>query len=273
MRAFIVFLLSLFWAPLAFAQERQPSHCIAIADALPGVEFIHRAAFDDPVAQDSLRIRYITHAAFLVLSEGGASAVTDFTGYIGNVPFLPDVVTMNIGHDSHWTPSPDPAIPHVLKGWGNGSEGAEHHLTVKDMLIRNVPTDIRRAGGVGIKGNSIFVFEAAGLCVGHLGHLHHEPDDAQYAALGRLDVVMAAVDGGRTLDLPSMKRVLNRLKASVVIPMHWFGTGTLNQFLSDMSDSYLVENKGDHALEISLRTLPDRPTIVVLQPKYLMVEE
>ena len=84
---------------------------------------------------------------------------------------------------------------------------------------------------------------------------------------------MAAVDGGRTLDLESMKRVITRLKSSIVIPMHWFGTSTLNQFLDDMSETYVVENKGEHSLEVSLRTLPDRPTIVVLQPRYLAIEE
>ena len=65
--------------------------------------------------------------------------------------------------------------------------------------MRNVSTDIRvaaRRRHVEPSGNSIFVFEVAGLCIGHLGHLHHEPDAEQYAALGRLDVVMAPVDGG-----------------------------------------------------------------------------
>lgn len=270
MRALFIVVLGLIWATSALAQERRPSHCIAIADATPGAEYIHRAAFDDPVAQDSLRIRYIDHAAFLLLTEAGVSAVTDFTGFIGTASFLPDIVTMNHAHDSHWTPYPDPAIPHVLKGWGNGIDGADHHLTVGDLLIRNVPTDIRRGGGVEAKGNSIFIFEAAGLCVGHLGHLHHVPDEAQFAALGRLDVVMAAVDGGLTLDLPSMKRVLTRLKANVVIPMHWFSTGSLNLFLDDMSDTYVIENKGAHSLEVSIASLPDRPTIVVLQPKFLI---
>ena len=265
--AWLAFALSIIALP-AVAQGRL-SHCIAIADAMPDASYIHHAAFDDPVSQDSIRIRYINHAAFLLLTEGGVSAVTDFTGFIGSAPFLPDIVTMNHAHESHWTPFPDPAIPHALEGWGDGVQGADHHLTVGDLLVRNVPTDIRRGTGIEAKGNSIFVFEAAGLCVGHLGHLHHEPDDAQFAALGRLDVVMAAVDGGRTLDLPSMKRVLTRLKASIVIPMHWFATGTLNQFLDDMSDSYVIENKGAHALEVSIATLPDRPTIVVLQPKYL----
>ncbi len=266
MRWFLIFII---WATGIAAQDRRPSHCIAIANAVPGAEFIHKAAFDDPVAESSIRIRYIDHAAFLLLTEGGVSAVTDFTGFIGAAPFLPDIVTMNHAHDTHWTPFPDPAIPHVLPGWGNGTEGADHHLEVGDLLVRNVPTDIRRGGGVEIKGNSIFVFETAGLCVGHLGHLHHEPDDAQYAALGRLDVVMAAVDGGQTLDLFILKRVLERLKSSVVIPMHWFGRGTLNQFLINMSDSYVVQDTGANDVTLSLRTLPDRPTIIVLQPKFL----
>ena len=61
----------------------------------------------------------------------------------------------------------------------------------------------------------------AGLCIGHLGHLHHIPDAEQLAAIGRLDVVMAPVDGGMTLDLPSMIETLQRFRASVVIPMHW----------------------------------------------------
>ena len=81
------------------------------------------------------------------------------------------------------------------------------------MLIRNATTDIRGGfGGARIEdNNSIFIFEVAGLCIGHLGHLHHEPSDETYAAIGRLDVVMAAVDGGMTVDIPTMIRIVKRL--------------------------------------------------------------
>ncbi|MEM9639301.1 MAG: MBL fold metallo-hydrolase, partial [Pseudomonadota bacterium] len=119
------------------------------------------------------------------------------------------------------------------------------------------------------KGNSIFVFELAGLCVGHLGHLHHEPSAAQYAALGRLDVVMAPVDGGYTLDLPTMIRVLKRLKSSVVIPMHWFSLYGLDEFLVGMADEFAVVEVGGPALDISLDRLPTRPTVMVLRPALL----
>ena len=114
-----------------------------------------------------------------------------------------------------------------MKGWGGAGQTAE----VADLYVRNVPTDIRgRMGGVEVEGNSIFVFEVAGLCIGHLGHLHHEPDEGQYAALGRLDVVMAPVDGGLTLPRETLGEVLNRLRSSVVIPMHWFGPSNLEAF-------------------------------------------
>ncbi|MFP5510270.1 MAG: MBL fold metallo-hydrolase [Alphaproteobacteria bacterium] len=254
----------------AQAQERIPSHCIAVAEAAPGLEYLHRASFRDPLPADTVRINYIDHASFLIQTTGGLNAVTDFTGFIGNVDLIPDVVTMNHAHGTHWTAAPDPAIPHVLRGWGEVfGEGVEHYLDLGEMLVRNVPTDIRSFRGVEARGNSIFIFEVAGLCIGHLGHLHQEPSPEQYAAMGRLDVVMAPVDGGLTLDLDTMMRVVGRLRSSVVIPMHWFGEGTLRAFVDGMSTEFAVVDAGESSMELSLTSLPRQPTIVVLRPQLL----
>jgi L-ascorbate metabolism protein UlaG (beta-lactamase superfamily) len=252
------------------AQDRIPSHCIAVAQSAPGLEYLHKASFRDPLPADTVRINYIDHASFMIQTTGGLNAVTDFTGFIGNVDLIPDVVTMNHAHSTHWTANPDPAIPHVLRGWGQVfGEGVDHYLDLGEMLVRNVPTDIRSFRGVEERGNSIFIFEVAGLCIGHLGHLHQEPSPEQYAAIGRLDVVMAPVDGGLTLDLPTMMRVVGRLRSSVVIPMHWFGDGTLRAFVDGMSTQFAVVDAGESSLELSLATLPRQPTIVVLRPQLL----
>jgi L-ascorbate metabolism protein UlaG (beta-lactamase superfamily) len=257
-------------ATAAAAQDRTPSHCIAVAQSAPGLEYLHKASFRDPLPDHTVRINYIDHASFLIQTTGGLNAVTDFTGFIGNVDLIPDVVTMNHAHSTHWTSAPDPAIPHVLRGWGESfGAGVEHHLDLGEMLVRNVPTDIRSFGGVEPRGNSIFIFEVAGLCIGHLGHLHHEPDPEQYAAIGRLDVVMAPVDGGMTLDLETMMRVVGRLRSSVVIPMHWFGDSTLRRFVDGMRDEFAVVEEGASSIELSLRSLPRQPTIVVLRPERL----
>ncbi len=253
----------------AFAQERIPSHCIALAQ---GPERVVQAGFRDPVPGGAVRITYVDHAMFLIQTPSVAAA-TDFTGFMGNVDFLPDVVTMNHAHGTHWTSAPDPAIPHVLQGWSDDGAVANHRLDLGEMLVRNVPTDIRgRFGGtVEPNGNSIFVFEAAGLCIGHLGHLHHEPNGEDYALLGRLDVVMVPVDGGLTLDHPTLVRTLERLRSRIVIPMHWFGRGTLDAFLSDMEQEagYAVDRRSGSEIALTLGDLPDQPTVVVLEPALL----
>jgi L-ascorbate metabolism protein UlaG (beta-lactamase superfamily) len=270
MRAFCCLLWLILCASALHAQERRPSHCIALAQETPGLSYLHRASWQDPVAKDSVLIRYIAHASFLLRTEGGLNVVTDFTGFTGSAPLIPDVVTMNHAHETHWTAHPDPAIPHVLEGWGPFGAGIDHHLDLGEMLIRKVPTDIRNMfGGVEPRGNSIFVFEAAGLCIGHLGHLHHEPTPDQYAAIGRLDVVMAPVAGGMTLPRPDMIRVRKRLRASVVIPMHWVSDFGLGNFLSAMDGAFAVVETEESELVLSLATLPKRPTIITLRPRFL----
>lgn len=255
----------------AAAQDRRPSHCIAVADAAPGIAYVQKASWQAPIPDFSVRIHYVSHASFLISTQGGIDIVTDYAGFLGPTALVPEVVTMNHAHSTHWTANPDPRIPHVLRGWGEThGAGIDHHLDLGEVLIRNVSTDIRsRFGGREDRGNSIFVFEVEGLCIGHLGHLHHEPTDAQYAALGQLDVVMVPVDGGFTLPLSTVVQVVERLRSSVVIPMHWFSGFALEQFLDGISDTFAVERRDTPSIEVSLRDLPSRPTVVVLRPEWL----
>ncbi len=112
--------LMLFAAPLAaqtVRPDRTPSHCHALADATPGMQYFHRASLRE-VPDETVDLHYVGHASFLIRSARGLNMVTDFTGFIGSTRMIPDVVTMNHAHDTHWTPFPDPAIPHVLRGWG-----------------------------------------------------------------------------------------------------------------------------------------------------------
>lgn len=245
------------------AQERRPSHCIAVAG---GPETVQQATWTDPVPERSVRLSFLGHAMFLIQTEGGVDIITDYNGNLPSGMPAPDVVTMNHAHSSHWTDAVE-GIAHVLPGWSDRfGIGADHYRTVGDTLIRNVTTDIRSFGTVEEDGNSIFVFEAGGLCIGHLGHLHHEPTDRQYATLGRIDVLLVPVDGSYTMEQEAMMRVVSRLNSSVVIPMHWFGPARLEAFVAGMSGQFAVERPGGSDYVASLRGLPDRPTVVVLEP-------
>ena len=254
------------------APARIPSHCIALAQGPAAApETVMRAKWPDPVEADHVLIRYLDHASFAVVAPDGTVAVTDYTGFLGIQDLVPDVVTMNNAHSSHWTAQPDPRIPHVLPGWPGAGGPAEHRLDLGAILVRNVTTDTRGPFGEGARadGNSIFIFETAGLCIGHLGHLHQIPSDAQYAAIGRLDIVMVPVDGGYTMRVSDMAGVVKRLKSSVVIPMHWFSRAALTQFLQEMDTEFDVVETGLSEISFSLHDLPARPAILVLEPHWL----
>jgi L-ascorbate metabolism protein UlaG (beta-lactamase superfamily) len=191
---------------------------------------------------DQVRITYSGHSTFLIESPRLVRIATDYNDYV-RPPVLPDIVTMNHAHSTHYTDRPDPAIKHVLRGWGpSPEEPARHDMTFQDVRVRNVPTNIRSwiSGGTERHGNSIFIFEMAQMCIAHLGHLHHTLTQQQLNEMGRVDIVLVPVDGSMTLDLEGMFEVLNALKAPLMIPMHVFSAYTLNRFLSRAKEQWDV---------------------------------
>src|SRR5690349_10662171 len=147
---------------------------------------------------DQVRITYAGHSTFLIESPQLVRIATDYNDYV-RPPVLPDIITMNHAHSTHFTDRPDPAIKFVLRGWAADEKPAEYDLTYQDVRVRNVPTNIRDwGGGTQRHGNSIFIFEVAQLCIAHLGHLHHTLTQQQLNDIGRVDVVLAPVDGSYT---------------------------------------------------------------------------
>jgi L-ascorbate metabolism protein UlaG (beta-lactamase superfamily) len=262
--------LVVFAAPrLSLAQAETPvSQCQMIARSLPSVTF---ASFSGSAAikvqakaNEEVRITYVGHSTFFIETPAGVTIATDYNGWY-RPPALPTVVTMNKAHSSHYTLNPEPGIEYVLHGWQEGSEkGADHDVVAGDTYIRNVPTDIRSWGGaMEPNGNSIFIFEVAGLCIGHLGHLHHELTEKQYAEIGRLDVLMVPVDGGLTMGAESMSRVVQRLRSALILPMHRRGP-PISQFLSMFGEGFDAVTDDDATITVSIRNLPKRPTIHIL---------
>jgi L-ascorbate metabolism protein UlaG (beta-lactamase superfamily) len=260
----------------AHAQDSEPPPSQAepkpeMREACPGLVAGNRprvlpAAFKlAALNADQVRLTFIGHSTFMIESPEGVRIATDYNDYL-RLPVLPDIVTMNHAHDTHFSDHPDPAIQYVLRGWGpSPEEPAIWDLKYRDVRVRNVPTNIRNwTGGTERYGNSIFVFEIANLCIAHLGHLHHTLTQQQLNEIGRVDVVMAPVDGNYTLDLDGMMEVLTALKAQIIIPMHFFGWATLERFLERAGQEWPVERSEISTLVVSKTTLPGSPKVLVL---------
>jgi L-ascorbate metabolism protein UlaG (beta-lactamase superfamily) len=215
-------------------------------------------------APDTLTITFLGHASFLIATPAGVRAVTDYNGI--NVPDAPpDIATMNHAHSTHYTDHPDPRIPHVLRGWRDDGKPAEIDLTVGDLHVSNLPTNIRDwQGGTEVYGNSIFLFESAGVCIAHLSHLHHLLTGQDLVLLGHIDVPMAPVDGVYTTSQPDMAAVLDQIHPRLVLPMHWFTRGVVERFAELVKDRYAVRFSESPALSVSRAALPEQPTVVVL---------
>jgi L-ascorbate metabolism protein UlaG (beta-lactamase superfamily) len=268
--------LALLIVPAA-AQQPLRSECLAMANApLRATPVSHRVAEKDTEKgadksaekAEEVAITYVGHSTYYIDTPGGVRIATDFNGYY-QTGRLPEIVTMNRAHSTHYTLFPDPKIPHVLHGWGENGQPAHIAERIGDVYIRNVTTDIRRyygegSGGEMIKdGNSIFIFEVAGLCIGHLGHLHHQLDETHFAAIGRLDIVMVPIDGTYTMSLDGVSDITRRLRASVVLPMHRFAT-PLDEFMRLIGQQFEIDQRTERTLKISRDTLPTTPTVIIL---------
>ena len=155
----IIALLGAWTAPAA-AQEPERSECLAMANApLRATPVSFRVAGNagqkaDPEKADQVAITYAGHSTYFIDTPGGVRIATDYSGAY-QVGRLPDVVTMNRAHSTHYTLFPDPRIPHVLHGWGDDGEPARINQRIGDVLIRNVTTDIRRYWGEDAGGEMI----------------------------------------------------------------------------------------------------------------------
>lgn len=247
------------------------SECLAMAQRLPGARY---ASLEAPrflpvaTAKPPVTISYAGHSTYNIDTPGGVRIATDYSGHYHVPGKLPDVVTMNRAHSTHYTLRPDPRIKHVLRGWADNGP-AKHYENIEDVLIRNVTTDIRSFVGADAgfplrqDGNSIFIFEVAGLCIGHLGHIHHRLEDVHIAEMGRIDILMVPIDGGLTMSLDGMGEIVRKLRSSVVLPMHRFGM-PIESFMERMRNQFAIDRRFERSLTISSDTLPKTPTIIIL---------
>lgn len=218
------------------------------------------------LAANEVGLTYVGHATFLFETPGGVRIATDYNDYV-RPSVVPDVVTMNRAHSTHYSLNPDPGIRKVLRGWNPDGGPARWDERFGDVRIRNVVTNIRSWGGETTQrdGNSIFVFEAGDLCIAHLGHLHHTLTPEHLKQLGRIDVLLVPVDGSYTLDMDGMMEVIAAINPRLLVPMHFFGASTLNRFLARVEgQGFKVARRESPTATLSRASLPPTPTAIIL---------
>jgi L-ascorbate metabolism protein UlaG (beta-lactamase superfamily) len=235
--------------------------CFPVAQAPAGIQPIALQSAALPQAGE-VRLTFLGHSSFLIETPGGVSVITDYNGTV-RAAEPPDIVTMNNAHSTHYTDFVEPGVEHILRGWGDDGGTVVHDVTVGDLHVRNVPTNVREFGGTRYNGNSIFVFEIADLCIAHLGHLHHTLTDVHLGELGYIDILLVPADGSFTMAQELMVEVIGQIGPTVVIPMHYFSDRTLARFIALIEDSYQPLYSDTATVTLSSLKLPYHKVLVL----------
>lgn len=216
------------------------------------------------VPEHHLRIDFVGHSTFEIESPQGVRIATDYNDYTRPVR-VPDIVTMNNSHDTHYSYDPDKAIKHVLRGWDPNGGLARHNVKYKDVRVRNVPTNMSEIGGKLTNGNSMFVIESVGMCVVHISHLHHVLSEDQLRDLGRIDIAFAPIDGMWTMSHIELFEVLEKIKPMLIIPMHFGSMGGVEAFMAQAKTRWPVKQHTGSTLELTFRDLPRKTEVLFLK--------
>lgn len=222
----------------------------------------------------NISIQYITHSTFKITSPLGVVTITDFTGAditgVTGDAKSHSIVILNHTNKNYFNKITNPETKTILQAWSFQKDISQQHLIVKkDVTIRNIQTDIYKDGVLNTpKGNSIFIYKIAGLCIAHLGNIQHALNDEQIKAIGSIDIVMAPVSGRDQFKTEALANLLMVLNAKIIIPMHWKNDADKQDFMADIYPYFSIAGYPTDALNVSTKTLPKTPTIVTMIPQY-----
>lgn len=168
-------------------------------------------------------ITYLGHSSFKIRTKS-ATVITD--------PFDPkmvglkyagiegDIVTISHNHDDHSKYGLVKNVKKVVSGPGE--------YEIMGVSIIGISSFHDNENGQKRGPNTIYVYEADGLRLCHLGDLGHKLSEAQLAAVGDIDILMLPVGGDYTIGPKEAVSEVQAIEPRYIIPMHYQMSG-LNQ--------------------------------------------
>jgi L-ascorbate metabolism protein UlaG (beta-lactamase superfamily) len=228
----------------------------------------------------SFKLRWFGQSFFQLETPSGKRIVFDPHAIpeFGRPVVSADIILISHLHDDH-------AQPEVVEGYksarifyglkekakGKAPDWNKIDEKVGAVRVRNLGTYHDADNGMQRGKNSIFVVEADGLTVCHLGDLGHELTPQQVKAIGPVDVLMIPVGGVYTLNGETARKVMAELKPRLfAIPMHYGVPGyddllPADEFLEGQANVRKMPGTNELVFPADLKS--DAPTVVVLSPR------
>ena len=209
-------------------------------------------------------IKHIGHAEFLIETENGVRIVTDPYDAGCGYPLrkvTADVALISHHHHDHDAVENLRGEPRMIDTAGENTPESG----VKITALRGFHDD---AGGSKRGETLLFLIEAEGLRIVHLGDLGCALDADQLKTLKAPDVLMIPVGGFFTIDAARAKETAAQLGARIILPMHYkteynsdWPIADAEEFLSQYDPAEIC--RGAEGLRVTKADMECQPKIVV----------
>lgn len=229
-------------------------------------------------------IRYLGHASFLIKAKEGTIVTDPFDpGKVGlKFPKVAaDIVLSTHDHFDHNNVEAVGAVPAGRQGEPFVIRGPGEY-EVSGIKVWAFPTFHDKKQGAERGKNTVYLFEAEGLTLCHLGDLGHLLEEKTAEEIGNPDILFIPTGGVYTIDHEEAAKVAAQLEPRIIIPMHYKVSGMTESF-KDLSEvSAFLEEMGlprlrveagvtgvaeQDKLKVTKASLPEEPEVVVLAHK------
>jgi len=221
-------------------------------------------------------ITYLGHSCFKLKAKDGFSGkpisllFDPFDPSFVGLPFAKteaDIVTVSHQHADH------NYLDKIAQGYFLIDQPGEYEVRGISVLGYKVDHDQEKGEKRG--KNNIFVVEAEGCRIAHLGDLGRQLTDHELSDLGVIDVLFLPVGGEYTLDQKEARDLISKISPTIAIPMHFMQKGLDEKNFIDLKtlESFLGMCQGlkqevmDKYSVAKCRTEGVEPSIVILQRK------
>src|SRR3989337_1528539 len=151
--------------------------------------------------------------------------------------------------------------------------GAPGEYEVKDVKVWGFPSFHDAENGSKRGKNTVYLFEAEGLSLCHLGDLGHPLDEKTVEEFEDLDVLFMPVGGTFTIGPSEAAKIVAQLEPKIIIPMHYCVEGMNDSFKELQPVSAFLGEMGVEQAEprdeltVSAKALPLEPEVIVLKAR------
>lgn len=214
-----------------------------------------------------MKLQYFGHSCFRIISEMGTTILCDpyddetLTRPMTHI--FADVVTLSHNHHDH------NAVQNLLNN--PAVLDVEIACAADDVAVKSYSTFHDEQGGALRGSNLVFTFNVDGLSVVHLGDIGFV-DESIVDAIKGCNALLLPVGGVYTVDAVAAKKIVDQVKPSMVIPMHYatplhtFKLNSLGEF-TQLFPSSQVRLVGDTLLLEDMFSDADTQ-VVVMQPYF-----